>query len=223
MSEKISTTTRESGLAVGQTVALASDHDSDFAGLRAVVMYAPDENNAGAVIQVSHPGHQLHGWTLDVSPNELVTGGKLVDSRYIRGVSEVDDDLSDVEWFRVMGPSEDLLQTWNRESITGGLAPDATANASVDGERVVAVYVEDDQSDEYARMFECFGYDGSVSYVPEEDIELDDDLADSDVSDDYRGDPTSCATDGVHLTSTDSDGYCNACGHQQSDGESEDA
>lgn len=207
------TTHEDPTLSAGQIVAIPRAHDSEFAGLRAIVEYAPDENNAGAVVRVEYPGHTLHGWTLDIEPEHLVTSGKLVDSRYVFGVSEVEDDMTDEEWAAAFGPSPELLARWNAESLTGGVAEGAQSNATVDEVRVIAVYVEDDQSDEYARTFECFFPDGSVDHIAEDDIELDDDSADE-VSDGYRDDPASCIADGVHLTSTDDDGYCNACGHQ---------
>lgn len=161
-------------LTAGQRIAVRADHDSEFASLRGTIVYPPDENNPGAVVRVDYPGHALHGWTLDTAPEQLVTAGKLLDSRYVLGRSEHDDDLTDEDWFDAMGPSPELLTAWNGESITGGIAEGTPTNATVDDERVIAVYVEDHQSDEYARMFECFYFDGTVDYVAEDEIELDD-------------------------------------------------
>lgn len=77
-----------------------------------------------------------------------------------------------------MRTTPEILASWNATSVTGGIDADAEPNATVDDQRVVAVYVEDDQSAEYARMFECFLPDGSVDYVSEDEIELDDEDGD---------------------------------------------
>lgn len=208
-------------LEADQRVAVRSTADSEFAGLRARVVYAPDENNSTAILHIEYPPHPLDGWTVTLPPEDIVVSGKLVDPRYVLGVSEIDDDMTDEEWATAYGPSDELLARWNAESLTGGVSAGAQHNASADGVRVIAVYVEDHQSDEYARMFECFFPDGTVDYVADDEIELDDDLAADDVSDDYRNDPAACIADEVHLKSTDDDGFCNACGHQQTDDENE--
>ena len=73
---------------------------------------------------------------------------------------------------RGIAPDASLFERWNANSITGGIANDTTPNASVDGELVIAVWVEDEHSDEVARTYECFFADGSVDYVAPEDVEF---------------------------------------------------
>jgi hypothetical protein len=68
-----------------------------------------------------------------------------------------------------------LFERWNAQSITGGLATDTTPNATVDDQPVIAVWVEDCDSDEWARTYECFFADGSVECVPPEDVEFGED------------------------------------------------
>lgn len=216
-----STTPTAPTITAGQSVAIITTHPSDYAGLHAVVVYPPAERSPRPVVRIESPLHLLHHHTVDIAPEHLITSGKLLDPRYVHGISEIDDDMTDDEWASAYGPSDVLLKRWNAQSVTGGVSEGAQHNATVDGSRVIAVYVEDDQSDEFARMFECFFPDGSVDYVAEDEIELDDvDLSDE-VSDDYRNDPAACIADEVHLRSTDDDGYCNACGHQQSDDDNE--